>query len=505
MTPPFSRVLVANRGEIAVRICRALRELGVEAVAIYSDVDRGAMHCDAADHAIPIGGERAVDSYLRQDLILAAAKSCGAEAIHPGYGFLSENPDFAQAVLDAGMKFIGPSPECMRVLGAKITARAAAQQAGVPVVPGWHQDSGDDRVLLRQAKKIGFPLMIKASSGGGGKGMRQIESEAQFLDGLAAGRREAEAAFGDSQMLIERLIHPARHVEIQILGDRKGRVVSLHERECSIQRRHQKVLEEAPSPAVDAALRARMDAAAINLAESVGYENAGTVEFLLDQEGEFYFLEVNTRLQVEHAVTEMVTGLDLVQLQVRIAAGETLDQLLDGLSLEPRGHAIEARIYAEQPEQGFLPTVGDLTEVLEASGPGIRVDSGVRKDDTVSVHYDPMLAKLIVHAPDRRSACRRMALALRDSVYLGIPCNLDFLRRIVESEAFVAGDLRTDFIDRHPELVAGPKQAVPVEVAMAAALLAAVPSPTRVGRESAEDRGVWREIGPLRLWSGGEG
>ncbi|MHC5064597.1 MAG: acetyl-CoA carboxylase biotin carboxylase subunit [Planctomycetota bacterium] len=502
MQTPFSRVLIANRGEIAVRVARSLREMGIEAVAVYSDVDRGAAHCDAADLAVGIGGASAAESYLDGEAILAAARNSGAQAIHPGYGFLSENAGFARAVEQAGLCFIGPSAESMEILGAKMSARAAAEKAGVPVVPGWNEDSGDDEELLERAREVGFPLMVKASAGGGGKGMRQVHDESSFLADLAAGRREAQAAFGDASMLLEKVIHPARHVEIQILGDNSGKVVSLHERECSVQRRHQKVLEEAPSPAVDSELRARMGAAAVKLAESIGYRNAGTVEFLLDAEGEFYFLEVNTRLQVEHPVTELVLGLDLVQLQVALAGGEAVDELLAGKDLTPRGHAIEARIYAEQPERGFLPAAGILSEVIEARGPGVRVDSGVRSGDEVSVHYDPMLAKLIVHAPDRLSACRRMALALRDSAYLGIPGNLDFLLKIVESEGFQKGELRTDFVDLHPELLAGPGEPPP-EVLMAVALLGSVPRNVSGGASKEAPPDTWREVGPIRLWPGG--
>lgn len=501
MPTPFSRVLIANRGEIAVRVARSLREMGIEAVAVYSDVDRGAAHCDAADLAIGLGGASAAESYLDGNAVLAAARACGAEAIHPGYGFLSENAAFARAVEAAGLCFIGPSAETMEILGAKMSARAAAAKAGVPVVPGWNEDSGDDEDMLERAREVGFPLMVKASAGGGGKGMRQVQDESSFLSDLAAGRREAKAAFGDASMLLERVIHPARHVEIQILGDNQGKVVSLHERECSVQRRHQKVLEEAPSPAVNSELRARMGAAAVKLAESIGYRNAGTVEFLLDAKGEFYFLEVNTRLQVEHPVTEMVLGLDLVQLQVALAAGESIVKLLAGKDLTPRGHAIEARIYAEQPERGFLPAAGTLVRVIEARGPGIRVDSGVRSGDEVSVHYDPMLAKLIVHAPDRLSACRRMALALRDSAYLGIPGNLDFLLRIVESEDFQQGELRTDFVDLHPELLELPEEPPP-EVLMAAALLARSSGSVSAVDSKGATEDAWREMGPIRLWPG---
>ncbi len=469
--PPFRRVLVANRGEIAVRVCRGLAECGVESVVVFSDVDRDAAHRFAGDVAVPIGGESATDSYLNVAAVLDAARASGAEAIHPGYGFLSENAEFERAAESAGFVFIGPRADTMEILGGKRSARQAAVAAGVPVVPGFDGDLPDDQAWLAKAKDIGFPLLVKASAGGGGKGMRLVEREADFLDALAAGRREAKASFGDARMLLERRVFPARHVEIQIMGDEHGRVVSFHERECSVQRRHQKVLEESPSPAVDPALRERMGRAAVTLCERVGYRNAGTVEFLLDENGDFYFLEVNTRLQVEHPVTECVTGLDLVHLQLQVAAGAKLDALLAGREFTPRGHAIEARIYAEDPEHGFLPAAGRLTRVIEPEGPGIRVDSGVHEGADVSVHYDPMLAKLIVHAPDRETACRRLARALRDTVYLGIPTNVDFLRRVVEDPRFRAGELRTDFVERAPDLVAGPG-IEPTDTALAAVVLA---------------------------------
>ncbi|MBK8975769.1 MAG: ATP-grasp domain-containing protein [Planctomycetes bacterium] len=471
--PPFRRVLVANRGEIAIRVCRGLRECGVESVAVFSDADRDAAHRHAADHAVAIGGRSAAESYLDIARLLDAAASAGCDAVHPGYGFLSENAAFARAVEAAGLTFIGPTGDTMEQVGGKRAARRIAVAAGVPVVPGFDGDLPDDAAWLAKAEEIGFPLLVKASAGGGGKGMRLVERAADFLDALHAGKREAKSAFGDDRMLLERRVLPARHVEIQILGDLHGDVLSFHERECSVQRRHQKVLEEAPSPIVDPELRARMGEAAVRLAKAVGYRNAGTVEFLLDEDRRFYFLEVNTRLQVEHPVTECVTGLDLVHLQLAVAAGARLRDLLPDGVPPPRGHAIEARIYAEVPEQGFLPAAGRLTRVLEAEGPGIRVDSGVRGGAEITVHYDPMLAKLIVHAPDRRTACRRLDEALRDSVYLGIPTNVDFLRRVVRDARFVAGDLRTDMLDLDPDLCAPRAPAIP-DSAYVAAILAAV-------------------------------
>ncbi len=508
-SPPFRRVLIANRGEIAVRICRGLRELGIESIAVHSEVDRRAAHVLAADHAFPLGGNSAAESYLDIGKILAAAKALGAQAIHPGYGFLSENPAFARAVREAGMTFLGPKPEAMERLGSKKAAREEAVKVGVPVIPGTEQDDGDAS-LIAAAKRIGVPVMVKASAGGGGRGMRLIERDEDLADGIAAGRREAKAAFGDDRMIVEKAVFPARHVEIQLIGDKHGNVVSLHERECSVQRRHQKVLEEAPSPVVDATLRQRMGDAAIKLAKAVGYDNAGTAEFLVDERGSFYFLEVNARLQVEHPVTELVTGVDLVHLQVRVAAGDKLTDLLRDVDLRPRGHAMEVRICAESPEQGFLPAAGLLKLVREPEGPGIRVDSGVYSGWDVPVHYDSLLAKLIVHAPDRHTACERMSQALRQAVYLGIPTNVDFLRRLVDDPDFRAGHLRTDFLNRKPGLGRG-TDVPPDDLVLAAAVLSQAMAPragmaTTSGGHSAavapRSTNVWSELAGLRLFVG---
>lgn len=504
MRPPFERVLVANRGEIAVRVCRALEELGCEPVTVHSDVDRDAAHVLATPRAQvrSLGGDSAAESYLSIDKLLEAARATRCQAVHPGYGFLSENADFARAVGDAGLVFIGPEPSAMERLGAKHEARQIAEAAGVPTVPGFDQDTGDDRELAARAEDIGYPLLLKATAGGGGKGMRLLEDADGFAEAAAAARREAKAAFGNDRLILEKRIFPARHVEIQIFGDAHGDVVSLHERECSVQRRHQKILEEAPSPAVDASLRQRMGEAAVALARHVGYQNAGTVEFLLDAEGDFYFLEVNTRLQVEHPVTELVTGLDLVQLQIQIAAGAALADLIGARDVAPRGHALEARLYAEDPENGFLPAAGRLARVIEPRGPGVRVDSGVYPGVEIGVHWDPLLSKLIVHAPDRQTACRRMARALEEVVYLGTPTNVDFLRRVVVDEDFVAGRLRTDFLDTKPELLASDGALPPDRAYVAAAVTQAL---GHIRADSnIESAGPasdpWRNSGPLRLW-----
>ncbi|MCA8952413.1 MAG: ATP-grasp domain-containing protein [Planctomycetes bacterium] len=502
--PPFRRVLIANRGEIAVRVARGLRELGIESVAVHSDADAKCAHVLAADHSVLLGGNTAAESYLDFDKVLAAAKATDSEAIHPGYGFLSENAEFVRAVRAAGLTFLGPNPEAMERLGSKKSAREEAIAAGVPVIPGTEKDLADAE-LLAVARQIGFPVMVKASAGGGGRGMRRVEREADLADAIAAGRREAKAAFGDERMILERVVFPARHIEIQIIGDLHGEVVSLHERECSVQRRHQKVLEEAPAAIVDDSLRRRMGEAAIALCKRVGYDNAGTCEFLLDDAGNFYFLEMNTRLQVEHPVTELVTGVDLVHLQVHVAAGGRLGELLAGRDLTPRGHAIEARICAESPEQGYVPAAGRLGLVREAEGPGIRVDSGVYTGWNVPPFYDSLLAKLVVWAPDRASACARLSQALRDTAYLGIPTNIDFLRRIVDDDAFRRAALRTDLLDQRPELAAGPQDA-PDDLTLAAAVLAqAVGAPTASptgAAGAARSSAVWQELGGFRTFGG---
>jgi 3-methylcrotonyl-CoA carboxylase alpha subunit len=495
----FRRVLVANRGEIAVRVLRGLTELGLDTVAVYSQADAQAVHPRFAQRAVCIGPPPATDSYLDFDQVLDAARVSGAEAIHPGYGFLSENADFARSCRDAGLVFIGPSPESMAAVGGKQEAKELAQAAGVPVVPGYDGKEQSDPALLREAERIGFPLLVKASAGGGGKGMRLVKNPKDLAQELAAARREALAAFKSDVLVLERWIHPARHVEIQVFGDLHGDVIHLNERESSIQRRHQKVIEEAPSPVVDEALRQAMGDAAMAVARAAGYHNAGTVEFLVDEHRRFYFLEVNTRLQVEHPVTEQVTGLDLVHLQVAIARGAKLCELLPNGVPRPRGHAIEARIYAEDTDHGFLPAAGRLEVVREPKGPGVRVDSGVESGSEVPVHYDPMLAKIIVHAADRPAAIRRLRSALHQTTYLGIPTNVDFLSRVLASREFEQGALRTDFIELHRERLAAPG-AIPDGVWFAAGLAA----PARSARvtaapSTATDSSPGKRLGALRL------
>jgi 3-methylcrotonyl-CoA carboxylase alpha subunit len=439
----FDKILIANRGEIAVRIIRACHELGITAVAVYSEADRSAMHVRLADEAYPIGPAPATASYLNVGRIIEVARRSGAQAIHPGYGFLAEQAHFAQACQEAGLVFIGPPPEAIALLGSKIAAKRLAESAGVPIVPGYMGDDQSPEKLRWEAARLGFPLLIKASAGGGGKGMRTVASSAEFDAALEGARREARAAFGDDAVFLERLIVRPRHVEVQVLADAHGNCIHLFERECSIQRRHQKIIEESPSPALTPELRAQMGAAAVRLAQAAGYRNAGTVEFMLDQQGHYYFLEVNTRLQVEHPVTELVTGVDLVHLQIAVAAGEALP--LRQEELAQRGHAIEARVYAEDPAT-FLPATGRVALFAPPEGPGVRNDVGLESGDEVVVHYDPLLAKLIVYAPDRPAAIARLRRALDDYAVLGVTTNLPLLRAIAGHPDFAAGATHTDFL-----------------------------------------------------------
>jgi len=446
---PIRRLLIANRGEIAVRIIRACRELSIETVAVYSDADADAMHVRAADHAVHLGAAPARDSYLDGAKVVAAALAAGADAIHPGYGFLSERPHFARACEAAGLIFVGPPASSLERMGSKIGARRLMVAAGVPVVPGETPADQSDASLQAAISRVGFPALLKPSAGGGGIGMKIVRTAAEATDALAAARREATAAFGDGTLYVERLIERPRHVEIQIFADAHGQVVHLFERECSAQRRHQKMVEESPCPALAPPVRQAMGAAAVAAARAVGYRNAGTCEFLLEGDGEsaqFYFLEMNTRLQVEHPVTECVVGVDLVRAQLLVAGGEPLPFAQAGLT--QRGHAIECRIYAEDPAQGFIPQAGPILLYREPQGPGIRVDSGITTGTTVSVYYDPMLAKLIVWGESREIARRKAIGALRDFAVLGIRTNIPFLLQLLGHEQFVAATIDTGFLDR---------------------------------------------------------
>ncbi len=464
----FNKILIANRGEIACRIVHTAKRLGVGTVAVYSKADIDARHVSMADEAVSIGPAPARDSYLAVEKLIGAAERTGAEAIHPGYGFLSENAGFAAACGGAGITFIGPSPRAIESMGSKGAAKTIMQQAGIPLVPGYHGDNQEEAFLLDEAEKIGFPVMLKASAGGGGRGMRVVNSAAEFSEALRSAKREALGAFNDEKMLLEKYLEQPRHIEIQIFCDNQGNAVHLFERDCSIQRRHQKVLEEAPAPGMTDATRSAMGDAAISAARAIDYTGAGTVEFIVDSDGTFYFMEMNTRLQVEHPVTEFITGRDLVEWQLRVAAGERLPANQDQLAID--GHALEARIYAEDPEHGFLPATGSLSYLrFPTETPQVRVDTGVREGDTISVHYDPLIAKLIVHGSDRKECLRRMLEALSSTRVAGVTTNIDFLTSIIAHEKFHTANFDTGFIDRHlADLVPDKTPAGPDSLALAA-------------------------------------
>lgn len=464
----FRKVLVANRGEIAVRILRACEERGLSTVAVYSDADRNALHVRYADEAYHIGPAPSVESYLRIDKIIEVARRAGADAIHPGYGFLAENADFAEACQDAGITFIGPPPEAMRLMGDKVRARQTMAQAGVPIVPGSGRGLRDEE-MQTEAERLGYPVLIKAAAGGGGKGMRVVHRPGELLAALGAARREAQSAFGDDTVYLEKLIERPRHIEIQLLADRYGNVIHLGERECSIQRRHQKLIEEAPSVAVDEELRARMGEVAVRAARAANYVNAGTVEFLLDQRGNFYFLEMNTRLQVEHPVTELVTGIDIVKEMIRIADGRRLRWRQE--EVRPKGWAIECRITAEDPINNFMPSGGVVTTLQEPTGPGVRVESGVYEGFEVSLYYDPLIAKLIVWGESRPEAILRMRRALREYRIGGIKTSLPFHQQIMESTQFMWGTFDTGFLDRF-DITYEERPQLELSAAIAAALIA---------------------------------
>jgi acetyl-CoA carboxylase biotin carboxylase subunit len=493
----FRTLLIANRGEIAVRVIRACRDMGISPIAIYSEADVHALHVRMADAAYPIGPAPAMESYLRVDRILDAARASGAEAIHPGYGFLAENADFAQACADAGIVFIGPPPKAMRDLGLKTEARKLMQAAGVPVVPGTLDPLRSVDAVRAAARDVGFPVALKAVAGGGGKGLRMVSDPANLEAAFRQATSEAEAAFGDASVYLERAIDRPRHVEVQILADEHGQCVSLGERDCSIQRRHQKVLEESPSPAVGPTLRARMGEVAVRAAQAAGYTNAGTVEFLLAPDGNFYFLEVNARLQVEHPVTEEVTGLDLVREQIRIACGEPLGY--DQSAIQQRGYAVECRIYAEDPTSGFLPSTGRLIGYRPPAGPGVRLDSGVEELADISVYYDPMIAKLIVRGADRQQGLDRMARALREFLILGVRTSIPLHRWLIAHPDVRSGNVDTGWLERTFSGLE-PLESDLATAAVAAALLvdkrgsaAVVPADHQVGAPA--DRSNWRMAG----------
>ncbi|ESQ79524.1 acetyl/propionyl/methylcrotonyl-CoA carboxylase subunit alpha [Asticcacaulis sp. YBE204] len=453
----FRKLLIANRGEIACRVIRTCQRLGIRTVAVYSDADANALFMRMADEAHNIGPAPTTQSYLRGDAIIAVAQKTGAEAIHPGYGFLSENADFAEACATAGIVFVGPTPDAIRAMALKGAAKSLMEAAGVPVTPGYHGEAQDEQTLLSQARDIGYPVLIKAVAGGGGKGMRRVDNDSIFMESLASAQAEGRSSFGDDRVLIEKYIEVPRHIEIQLFADSHGNVVHLFERDCSLQRRHQKVIEEAPAPGLPEAMRAAMGDAAVRAAKAIGYQGAGTIEFIVDvsqgiEAAPFYFMEMNTRLQVEHPVTEMITGLDLVEWQLRVAAGEPLPKTQNDLTLT--GHAIEARLYAEDPEADFMPATGTLERL--SFPPSVRADSAVEQGDEVSVFYDPMISKLIVHGRDRDEALTRMRDALIRTRVEGLRTNLGFLRRIVSDVDFRQGHIDTGFIGRHIERLTAP-------------------------------------------------
>jgi acetyl-CoA carboxylase biotin carboxylase subunit len=442
----FTKILIANRGEIALRIMRACRELGVKTVAVYSEADKNAQHVQFADEAILLGGAAAGDSYLNADKLINAAIQSRAEAIHPGYGFLSENASFAAAVASAGLTFIGPSAESINAMGDKAESKIRMKGAGVPTVPGFEDlESVDD--LKKAAREIGYPVLVKAAAGGGGKGMRVVHAESELDEAIESAKREALHSFGDERLLIEKYLADAHHIEFQVFGDQHGNLIHLFERECSVQRRHQKIIEETPSVLLTPKLREGMGQAAVAAAKAVNYFNAGTIEFIFDpQTSSYYFLEMNTRLQVEHPITELVAGIDLAQWQIRVAAGEKFPFTQNDFT--QRGHAIECRIYAEDPSTGFLPSTGRLLQFIEPHGPGIRVDSGFAKDDEVTHYYDPLLAKLIVHAENREAAIQKMQTALHDFIVHGVITNIDFMQAVLAHEDFVTGKVTTRWVEK---------------------------------------------------------
>ncbi|HEY6286163.1 MAG TPA: acetyl-CoA carboxylase biotin carboxylase subunit, partial [Ktedonobacteraceae bacterium] len=507
----FKKVLIANRGEIAIRIMATCREMGIRTVAIYSAADCNARHVREADEAYFIGPAPAAQSYLRIDSILDVARQSGAEAIHPGYGFLSENSHFVEECKKAGIVFIGPPTSAMRLMGSKIAAKQLADSVGAPTIPGYNGENQEDTTLITEAQRIGFPILIKASAGGGGKGMRIVHTVTDFKEYLASARREALASFGDATVFLERLIQQPRHIEIQILGDTFGNLVHLGERECSIQRRHQKIVEESPSVALTPALRDEMGATAVRIARAAGYVNAGTLEFLLDTDMHFYFLEMNTRLQVEHPVTEFVTGLDLVRHQLQIAAEQPLN--LTQEQIRTRGHAIEVRLYAEDPENNFLPSTGTVSSFIKPEGPGIRIDSGIESNDEITQFYDPMIAKLIVYGEDRTTAIERLQAALKQLAIFGVKTNAQLLLAIAAHPAFQAGFTFTNFLEEYGLLNGEPttqaqtdlEQGTSDQESLFSALIAAAMSDvTRIKenrflRNSQILPNPWQTLGPWRM------
>lgn len=495
----FKKVLIANRGEIAVRIIKACQELGIKTVAIYSDVDKSAPHVQIADESINLGDPTPSESYLNIPKIIENVQKIGAEAIHPGYGFLAENPDFAKACHDSGIKFIGPKPEVITLMGDKIEAKKTMEQADVLVIPGYHGLKQDMATLVKEGKKIGFPLLVKATAGGGGKGMRIVNSEDDLEQSIESAKRESKSAFGNDSVFLEKYLDKPRHIEFQVLADEQGNIIHLFERECSIQRRHQKIIEEAPSPVMTKKLRELMGNAAVAAAKAVGYTNAGTIEFMVDGDLNFYFMEMNTRLQVEHPITEATIGIDLAKWQLKIASGKKLT--LTQKDVTQRGHALECRIYAEDPSNGFLPSIGKLKKVELPTGPNIRNDTGVETNLEVTPYYDPMLAKLIVSAENRDESINKMIWALSRYVVLGVTTNISFLKKVLEHNEFRKGNITTHFIDNHFKDWIVAKEKIPVDALIALAVYDSMHSQRQevVRYKEADPHSPWKYVGRWRM------
>ena len=498
----FQKILIANRGEIAVRIIKACQEIGVKTVAIYSEVDGDAPHVQLADETINLGDPTPIESYLNIPKIIKIARDVGAEAIHPGYGFLAENPDFAKSCNDVNIKFIGPSPEVISLMGDKIAAKTKMENADVPVIPGYHGEKQDNKSLIEEGKKIGFPLLVKAAAGGGGKGMRIVYSQDLLEQSIESAKRESKSAFGNDTVFLEKYIDKPRHIEFQILADEYGNTIHLFERECSVQRRHQKIIEETPSPIMTPELRKKMGDAAVAAAKAVGYTNAGTVEFMIDGNLNFYFMEMNTRLQVEHPITEMTTGIDLAKWQLKIASGEKLTIKQGDLS--QRGHAIECRIYAEDPSNGFLPSVGTLGKVEVSTGPNIRNDTGIYSGMEVTSYYDPMLAKLITYAENRSDNIKKMIWALSHYIVLGVTTNISFLKEVLKHKEFKNGNITTHFIDNYFKDWTIAKNGLPIDAIIALAVYDSIHSRSEeiVRYKEADPHSPWKHLGRWRV--GGE-
>jgi len=499
----FKKILIANRGEIAVRIIKACQEMGIKTVAIYTKVDKDAPHVLLADESVNLGDPTPIESYLNIPKIIKIAQDTGAEAIHPGYGFLAENPDFADSCDDKGIKFIGPDAKVISLMGDKIAAKTTMEKAGVPVIPGYHGVAQDNDSLIKEGKKIGFPLLVKAAAGGGGKGMKIVRSEENLEESIESAKRESKSAFGNDTVFLERYLDKPRHIEFQILADEHGNVIHLFERECSIQRRHQKIIEETPSPVMTPALREKMGKAAVAAAKAVGYSNAGTVEFMVDGDLNFYFMEMNTRLQVEHPITEMTTGIDLAKWQLRIAYGNKLS--LKQSDIIQRGHALECRIYAEDPLNGFLPSIGNLKEVQVPTGPNIRNDTGIYAGMKVTSFYDPMLAKLVTYAENRDENINKMIWALSHYAVMGVTTNISFLKTVLELEEFKKGNITTHFIDNNFKDLIITTDGLPIDAIIALAVYDSMHTKKQeiVRYKEADPHSPWKYVGRWRV--GGKG